>query len=276
MHSPAQQRLAAADARRGAAARAARAAAASRREAAAARRLVLTLALLAVTAATWTLVGLASAPMVLAIVPTALFFGVLVLSRRAAKQAKAADARLAQEVQRARRADQARAARIAASTHARENEAPEGQSSLRVDVDPARLIVGEELESETVTQSDQPWTPVPVPAPVYTMKPAAPRRDVEPVGAVEAGMEQTPATSVASPAAPAASAGPEQNGEQTTAQTDPASRPASREHARERTDGSDGGAGDIQVPRAEPNRPSAAAPSVDLQEVLERRRAVGQ
>src|SRR5699024_6068938 len=185
MHSPAQQRLAAADARRAAAARAARAAAASRRAAAARRRLVLTLALLAVTAVTWTLVRLISAPIAAAIVPTVLFLGVLVLGRRAARLAKAADARLAEEVERARRADQARAARIAASTHAREQDAgPQGQSSLRIEVDPAQLLAEEQAAEDVsapAARTDQSWTPVPVPAPVYTMKPAAPRREVEPV-----------------------------------------------------------------------------------------------
>lgn len=272
MHSPAQQRLAAADARRGAAARAARAAAASRRAAAAKRRLVLTLALLVITGVTWTLVGLVSAPVALAIVPTALFVAVLALSRRAAKQAKAADARLAEEVHRARRADQARAARIAASTHARDHEEkPEGQSSLRIDVDPTSLIAEETdvaAEREAEAHSDQPWTPVPVPAPVYTMKPAAPRRDVEPVRVADSAGEVGD-TSAASPASPAA--------------TEPVARSTAEQTATARRDGSDSRAGakersdvgDVDVPRAEPTRP-AAAPSVNIQEVLERRRAVGQ
>ena len=266
MHSPAQQRLAAADARRAAAARAARAAAASRRAAAARRRLVLTLALLAVTAVTWALVGLISAPIAVAIVPSVLFLGVLVLGRRAATLAKAADARLAEEVERARRADQARAARIAASTHAREQDAvPQGQSSLRIEVDPAQLIAEEQASEEVsapATRTDQSWTPVPVPAPVYTMKPAAPRREVEPVRAESDSNAEAVGDGSAGSAASAASPEP--------AAHEAADGVDSRNRARARAD-----IGDVDLSHGAGGN-AGAAPSVNLQEVLERRRAVGQ
>lgn len=282
MHSPAQQRLAAADARRAAAARAARAAAASRRAAAARRRLVLTLTLLAVTAVTWALVGLVSAPIAVAIVPTVLFLGVLVLGRRAATLAKAADARLAEEVERARRADQARAARIAASTHAREQDVePQHQSSLRIEVDPAQLISDEHASDDVSTPAapaDQSWTPVPVPAPVYTMKPAAPRREVEPAR-VES---ETSTETVGTESAAAETAGSEARAasgalDGATAGSAVSPEPAahepsateSRERARARAD-----VGDVDVSHAA--GASSASPSVNLQEVLERRRAVGQ
>lgn len=247
MHSPAPQRIAAADARRAAAARATRAAAASRRAAAAARRLVLTLVLLAATAAAWVLVAIASAPLALAIVPSVLFLTVLVLGRRAAAQAKISDARLGEEIERARRADHARATRVAATKAAREPEAPVSKSSLRIDVDPTKLL---EEDTSATTEIELPegegWTPVPVPAPVYTMKAPAPRREVEPlapeavaaqsmVSAEDDGGAQVP--SDASPAV-AAEGAPSASGEA------PADAPA--------------------------------APSVNLQEVLERRRAVGE
>ncbi len=252
MHSPAPQRLAAADARRAAAARATRAAAASRRAAAAARRLVLTLVLLTATAAGWVLVAVASAPIALAIVPSVLFLAVLVLGRRAAAQAKIADARLAEEIERARRADHARAARVAATKAAREGEAPTAKSSLRIEVDPAKLLEADAAET-SVMRPELPegegWTPVPVPAPVYTMKAPAPRREVEPLSEQElAGAEHDGAASGASSASPA--------------------EPVERAEVAE----------PVEVVQGAPAEAPAAppAPSVNLQEVLERRRAVGQ
>ena len=247
MHSPAPQRLAAADARRAAAARATRAAAASRRAAAAARRLVLTLVLLAATAAAWVLVAVASAPLALAIVPSVLFLTVLVLGRRAAAQAKIADARLAEEIERARSADQARATRVAATKAAREAEAPESKSSLRIDVDPTRLL---EEDASATAVLDLPegegWTPVPVPAPMYTMKASAPRREVEPLAP-----EAIAAQSVASA-------------------EDDGGAPASAD--------SSPSAGVEVAPNASAEAPVAApaAPSVNLEAVLDRRRAVGE
>ena len=247
MHSPAPQRLAAADARRAAAARATRAAAASRRAAAAARRLVLTLVLLAATAAAWVLVSIASAPLALAIVPSVLFLTVLVLGRRAAAQAKIADARLAEEIDRARSADHARATRVAATKAAREAEVPQSKSSLRIDVDPTKLL---EEDAETTAVLDLPegegWTPVPVPAPMYTMKASAPRREVEPL-APEAIAAQSVVSSEDDGAA------------EVSADSSPS-------------------AGVEVAPTASAEAPAApaATPSVNLQAVLERRRAVGE
>lgn len=247
MHSPAPQRIAAADARRAAAARATRAAAASRRAAAAARRLVLTLVLLAATAAAWVLVAIASAPLALAIVPSVLFLTVLVLGRRAAGQAKVADARLTEEIERARNADHARATRVAATKAAREPEAPASKSSLRIDVDPTKLL---EEDTSATTEFELPegegWTPVPVPAPMYTMKASAPRREVEPL--TEEDFTVQSAGSSEHDGAAKASAG---------------------------TSPSEG----VEVaPSASAEAPPAtpAAPSVNLQAVLERRRAVGE
>src|SRR5699024_4364234 len=214
--------------------------------------------------------------------PTVLFLGVLVLGRRAATLAKAADARLAEEVERARRADHARAARIAASTHAREQDVkPQGQSSLRIEVDPAQLLADEqdsESSAAPAVRADQSWTPGPVPAPVYTMKPAAPRREVEPVRTESDTAIETPSIESAGSEADAAAGAPARAGSAASAASaaspepaaqEPASAVDSRDRARAR-----GELGDVDVSHAAAG--SSAAPSVNLQEVLERRRAVGQ
>ncbi|QOR71538.1 hypothetical protein IM660_04400 [Ruania alkalisoli] len=238
MHSPVAARPAAADVRRAAAARAARAAAASRRAAAAKRRLVLTLALLALTAAGWTVVGLTPVNVVAGIVPTVAFGGVLVLGRRAAAQAKIADARWAAEIERARKAEQTRAARRPKQPEAK-------PSSLRIELDPGALMAEHAPEAEerrVDIPAGEGWTPVPVPAPMYTMKPVARRREpvVEDFSQPGAGAEAPTAEG----SVPAESAGAEV--------------------------GSGGGSTAGGAGRAVP------APSVDLQAVLERRRAVGQ
>ncbi|WP_139177844.1 hypothetical protein [Ruania alba] len=235
MHSPVAQRLAAADVRRAAAARAARAAAASRRAAAAKRRLVLTLALLAATAAGWALVSMSSVHIAAGIAPTLAFLAVLVLGRRAAAAARVADARWAAEIERARKADQTRAARHPE----RPAEVTEQRSSLRIEIDPETVETADEsATTRPALPEGEGWTPVPVPAPMYTMKPAAPRREQTPVA-----VEET---------AP-------------LAQEIAAEEAAAVEEAEEAR------------PTADGTRPSnVAAPSVDLQAVLERRRAVGQ
>ncbi|WP_159621298.1 hypothetical protein [Ruania rhizosphaerae] len=244
MHSPVAARPAAADVRRAAAARAARAAAASRRAAAAKRRLVLTLTLLALTAAGWTVVGMTPVNVVAGIVPTVAFGGVLVLGRRAAAQAKIADARWAAEIERARKAEQTRAARRPKQPEAK-------PSSLRIELDPGALMAEHAPEAEELRveiPAGEGWTPVPVPAPMYTMKPVARRREpvVEDFTAQPAAGQQSPTAEGPVPADdPAAEAG---SGGGSAAGGSAA-----------------GGAG-----RAVP------APSVDLQAVLERRRAVGQ
>lgn len=79
-------------ARRAAQRRARRAASLARRGAAARRRGVLTLGLLAVSAAGWVVVGLTTLAVLAAVIPTVALGGVLVLGRRAVVQGKAADA----------------------------------------------------------------------------------------------------------------------------------------------------------------------------------------
>src|SRR5699024_6839911 len=176
-------------------------------------------------------------------------------------------------VRRAPRAAQRRAARIAASPHAREQDAgPQGQSSLRIEVDPAQLLA-EEQAAEDVSappaRTDQSWTPVPVPAPVYTMKPAAPRREVEPVRAESDSAAEAvgdgSAGSVGSAGSATSAASPEPAAHEVADGLD------SRNRARARAD-----VGDVDVSHAAGGNSAEAAPSVNLQEVLERRRAVGQ
>ncbi|WP_176554660.1 hypothetical protein [Georgenia sp. 311] len=179
---------AAAEARRLAAARAARAAEISRRKAAARRRLVLTLLLAAAGAAGWSAVGVSGMSLALGVVPTVLLVVVLVLGRRAAKVAarrnaadRAAMARL--EL----RAEPRRVVTRPAVTAPREEPAVEA---------PAQEAVAPAVEevAPTVTApatTGAPWTPVPVPAPSYTLKAAAPRRDIAPYEAPEPVVART-------------------------------------------------------------------------------------
>src|SRR5699024_3451219 len=170
-------------------------------------------------------------------------------------------------------------------THAREQDVkPQGQSSLRIEVDPAQLLADEqdsESSAAPAVRADQSWTPVPVPAPVYTMKPAAPRREVEPVRTESDTATETPSIESAGSEADAAAGAPARAGSAASATSaasaaspepaaqEPASAVDSRDRARAR-----GELGDVDVSHAAAG--GSAAPPVDLQEVLERRRAVGQ
>jgi hypothetical protein len=87
-----QDKIGADAARRIAQRRAQRAASVARRGAAARRRGVLTAVLLALTAASWLVVGITSAAVLVAVAPTVVLSGVLVLGRRAVIHARAADA----------------------------------------------------------------------------------------------------------------------------------------------------------------------------------------
>ncbi|MFV0427117.1 MAG: hypothetical protein ACK5KU_08795 [Beutenbergiaceae bacterium] len=180
-------------ARRLAAIRAARAAASSRRAAAARRRLLITALLTVAAIGCWVGVALASWSVVAASLVTAALMGVVVLGQRAAVAGRQAEGRWAVEVNEA----------IAAARTRTEDRSQRG-SALRMDVDPAALITAPipEATTEAESSSDSAWTPVPVPPPAYTLKPAAPRRQVqvasseadtqtlEPV--VEAGPQTTP------------------------------------------------------------------------------------
>jgi len=212
---------AAAEARRLAAARAARAAEISRRKAAARRRLVLTLLLAAAGTAGWSAVGVSGMSVALGAVPTVLLVVVLVLGRRAAKIAarrnaadRAAMARL--EV----RAEPRRVATRPAAPAPREEPAVEAPAQ-----ETAAPAVEEEAPTAAAPATGAPWTPVPVPAPSYTLKAAAPRRDIAPYEApqpepvvaatepvLESGLAGSPYAPVADPQpleAPAPLVGPE-------------------------------------------------------------------
>lgn len=174
---PADRQLAAADARRLAAARAARAAAASRRAAAARRRLVLTTALLLLTAGGWAAYAVLSWPLVAAVLPTLALLGAFVLGRRAAAAGAAADARWERELAAIKGQARDRAESAARAT---------GRPRLRVDVDPTALIAEKDEARVPRSGSDAverpgAWTPVPVPPPAYTLKQAAPRRQMSPL-----------------------------------------------------------------------------------------------
>ncbi|TDE94093.1 hypothetical protein EXU48_11640 [Occultella glacieicola] len=287
MHTPVARgdRLAAADARRAAASRAARAAAASRRAAAARRRLALTLLLLGATAVTWTLFAVASLPVAAAIVPSVLLLAVVVAGRRASARAAVADARWRAEVARDTRdpfapvgtIDRAEApVRHSKGTRrdgaaerpgtgsttpgperterterterrARPAAATGTRPSLRIDVDPASLLPEEPVAHRAGPElpEGEGWTPVPVPAPTYTLKPAVRRREVAPFETDE----QTTAASATDEADTEVPAPSETSLDATAEATehDPADAPA------------------------EP-----AAPAMNLQAVLARRRASGQ
>ncbi|GAA3509190.1 hypothetical protein [Georgenia daeguensis] len=89
----------------------------------------------------------------------------------------------------------------AARTQGVEVSAEEAPSAHRGDGDADGLADGTASTGTVEAADDRPWTPVPVPAPSYTLKQDAPRRDVAPYETVSgptAAVPQRP--SVASPA----------------------------------------------------------------------------
>lgn len=101
-------------------------------------------------------------------------------------------------------------------------------------------------DDEESDREERPWTPVAVPPPTYTLKPAARRRDVAPY---EADPQATAAVPVR-PGAPASSA---------VSAASPAAAPAQAP----------------RTPEADETQRVADAPSLDLDAVLMRRRAAG-
>ena len=289
-----QDRISADAARRAAQRRAAHAAAVARRGAAARRRAVLALALLVATVAGWTVVGLSTVTVVAAVVPSVLLGGVLVLGRRAVLAGRAADAEWKQRRHEAppatgavplvRNPPTAAPARAAAGSSsasagkgagvkgravhpseahtevfARIVDDVEGATAARAPMSSAgrpatgaipvvkKADTGAQATVATEAAAEQadgePWSPVPVPRPTYTTKAAAPRREPAPLGDVEG-----------STAAAAESAGPGRF-EAPAAE----SRPAAR--------------ADERAP-LEP--PAATTGSMNLDEILARRRAAGE
>lgn len=197
-------------ARRTAQRRSQRAASLARRGAAARRRAALTVALLAISAVSWVVVGISSVAITAAVAPTLLLAGVLVLGRRAVVQGHAADAAweraqhapgaavgggdlAAAVVGRAHHPSDARTEVIARIRSAEPESAQSGAALAG-----ANPSAGAEhtVASPTSAQPSEPvgatavaepgteaagWSPVPVPPPVYTTKAAAPRREPIPL-----------------------------------------------------------------------------------------------
>lgn len=241
MNTPVARKLAAADARRVAAARAARAAAASKRAAAAKRRM-LTLSIFgAVTISAWILTGMVSFPWIISAVFTAATVGLVELGRRAAAAGVKADAALAERVRQAEAN-----APVAKADPVQKKDAPapaDLAESVATPTDTSSLRV------EVNPEEDSSWTPVPVPPPAYTLKAEVRRKEAEPYQAGEVAQAEQ-----------------DQKVEQA-----PVEAPASEK----------------KVPGSVPSMPQAPAasepaatdeeeaPSVNVQEILARRRAVG-
>ncbi|MFS0699896.1 hypothetical protein AB6N24_07975 [Cellulomonas sp. 179-A 4D5 NHS] len=289
-----QDRISADAARRAAQRRAAHAAAVARRGAAARRRAALALALLVATVAGWTVVGLSTVTVVAGIVPSVLLGGVLVLGRRAVLAGRAADAEWEQRrheappvtgsvplVRNPPAPAPARGAAASSATSAGKGagvkgravhpseahtevfarivDNVEGTTAARAPMSsagrPATGAIPVVRKAETgaqptvaaqasAEQSDgEPWSPVPVPRPTYTTKAAAPRREPAPLGDVEGST-----AAAAEPAGPGRVEVPAAE-----------SRPAAR--------------ADERAP-LEP--PAATTGSMNLDEILARRRAAGE
>ena len=281
MNTPVARKLAAADARRVAAARAARAAAASRRVAAAKRRMLLFSVLGALTISGWILTATVSFVWVVPALLTALTVGVIELGRRAAAAGAKADAELAERVRVAEAragiypgegvAAKLKASRSAGagdsaaknsadsetgSSAATAEEMPtvdmlEPSSSLRVEVDPAKI-----------DEAQGSWTPVPVPPPAYTLKAEVRRKLAEPyaapVAADAADVEADTDSAQAAPEVPA------------EAERAPGKIPSFAVST-----STDVASADAEPAGEATSEPEATTGSLNVQEILARRRAVG-
>lgn len=207
----AQDRITADAARRAAQQRAAHAATVARRGAAARRRAVLALVLVVGTAVGWTVTGLTTVSVVAGIAPSVLLVSVLVLGRRAVVAGHASD--LAWEQHRreltlapARASAQApavtgRAVRPSdASTEVFERivddevlpdagarRALTGATAVvrRSTRTGATAAVGAAADGTAAADTADEWSPVPVPRPTYTLKASAPHREPAPLGPLE-------------------------------------------------------------------------------------------
>jgi hypothetical protein len=269
-----QDRIGADAARRVAQLHGAHAAATARRGAAARRRGALAGALLVATVAGWVVVGVTALGVLAGVVPTLLLAGVLGLGRRAVVQGRAAEDEWERRIAEASaplRERAARPGRQGARGRAVRPSITDTQAITRVRADlPARTST----RVQDGGREGDTWSPVAVPAPTYTMKASAPRREPAPLGEVEGSTQAAPVRrSVTTPdeaAAPAAVV-PEEAVPTTarTASTTP--EPAAA------------GSGEREatpVPAAEAGTtvPATDQPtgSIDLNAVLARRRAVGQ
>jgi hypothetical protein len=259
-----QDRLSADAARRIAQQRAAHAAAVARRGAAARRRAVLAVTLLVVSVAGWSVVGLTAVTVTAGVVPSVLLAGVLVLGRRAVVAGHTAD----DEWERRRRESALAPARPSAHAPAVTGRAVRPSDShtevfarILDQVEPrstdaapsattgSTSVVRRSARDAAERADEQEWSPVPVPRPTYTMKASAPRREPAPLGEVE-GSTELRAAPVASSDAGSATSGPDN-----VAPT--VEKPAAPVRDR------------LEVP-------VTATGSINLDEVLARRRAAGE
>jgi hypothetical protein len=264
-----QDRIGADAARRVAQLHGAHAAATARRGAAARRRGVLAGALLLATVAGWVVVGVTALGVLAGVVPTLLLAGVLGLGRRAVVQGRAAEEEWERRIAEASaplRQRAARPGRQGARGRAVRPSLTDTQAITRVRADlPARTST----RLQDGGREGDTWSPVAVPAPTYTMKASAPRREPAPLGEVEGSTQAAPvrrAVTAPEEAATPAAVVPEEAAPSTAA-PEPA---AATTTAREAT----------PVPAAEAGTtvPASDQPtgSIDLDAVLARRRAVGQ
>ena len=272
----AQDRISADAARRAAQQRAAHAAAVARRGAAARRRAVLAAVLLAGTVAGWTVAGLTAVSVVAGVVPSVLFVSVLVLGRRAVVSGRASDVAWEQHRRELAFAPARATAHAPAVTgHAvRPSDAHTEVFARIVDDEPAgapadvRAATGTTRVVRRSTRSGatpvvpatpavdvDEWSPVAVPRPTYTLKASAPHREPAPLGPLE-GSTAVRAESAGS-AGSAEGAGA---GAGATVVEDAARIPDQRSTG-------------VRTP-IEP--PAATTGSINLDEVLARRRVAGE
>lgn len=298
MTTPVVRKLAAADARRVAAARAERAAAASRRVAASKRRLLLLSVLGALSISGWILTAMVNFTWAVPALLTALTVGAVELGRRASAAGGRADAELAAKVQAAevragltpgsapagrgaegstRGAAQPGDTTVSAggkpgapgeAAAPAPSDAPEtggnsagpgarggsevtqGVSSLRVEVDPAKIA-----------EAGDSWTPMPVPPPAYTMKAQVRRKIAEPLGNESATAETSAALESSATDTSEVPDSPVKR--EAAVQAEAPVAPSKVEHA----PGAAVGTRD--------DEPEATTGSLNVQEILARRRAVG-
>ena len=264
-----QDRISADAARRAAQQRAAHAAAVARRGAAARRRAVLALALLVASVAGWTVAGLTSVTLLAGVAPTVLLGSVLVLGRRAVVSGHAADAEWERRLHEhalpparatvqspavtghavrpseahtevfARILDNVEGPASTATPSAASGTIPVVRASSRAD--------GADSDAQASADEDA-WSPVPVPRPTYTLKASAPRREPAPLGDVEGS------TAAAQQPADAGLRG-------STLDADGVSRTA---------------AVAAEGDRAPIEQPATTTGSMNLDEILARRRAAGE
>ena len=185
------------EARRVAATRAALVARKAEQAAAARRRLVLTLSLTVAAVITWLAVGLADFSVLLAVFPTVVLAGVLWLGVRTARAERDEWAQVPANLVAPRvatniagptySASQLRSHLTAAQAVSDKAEVDSDLAGLswKTDHAPAEIDVREQEPA----QQEGSWTPVPVPVPTYTLKPAAVRREAAPYVAPPAVME---------------------------------------------------------------------------------------